>query len=218
MASLVKKKKGNRLYYYLVESARVDGKPRIVHQAYLGTAEKLAALVQQRTAPVPLSATLRDFGLPGALWLAAKQSACGPFWNPCGPPRVPDQVPLTISCSRPSTASVIPVRRPKSATGTSELSLLRSGVFLPSVLLRKPSGTLSNRCCQRPASPALPPKILSIARSCVYSVCGRSSNWSVVGCWPTIPPTFTPTLPAPTRGTNWHNSAATTNRAATIFA
>ena len=33
MASLIKKKKGNRLYYYLVESARVDGKPRIVHQA-----------------------------------------------------------------------------------------------------------------------------------------------------------------------------------------
>jgi len=53
MASLVKKKKGNRLYYYLVESARVDGKPRIVHQAYLGTAEKLAELVQQNTAPIP---------------------------------------------------------------------------------------------------------------------------------------------------------------------
>jgi hypothetical protein len=78
MASLVKKKKGNRLYYYLVESARVDGKPRIVHQAYLGTAEKLAELVQQRSAPIPLSATLRDFGLPGALWLAAKQSGLWP--------------------------------------------------------------------------------------------------------------------------------------------
>jgi transposase len=74
MASLVKKKKGNRLYYYLVESARVDGRPRIVHQAYLGTAEKLAELIRDRTAPVPLSATLRDFGLPGALWLAAQHS------------------------------------------------------------------------------------------------------------------------------------------------
>jgi transposase len=74
MASLVKKKKGNRLYYYLVESARVDGKPRIVHQAYLGTAEKLAELIQERTAPVPLSATLREFGLPGALWLAAQHT------------------------------------------------------------------------------------------------------------------------------------------------
>jgi len=28
MASLVAKKKGHKLYYYLVESARVEGKPR----------------------------------------------------------------------------------------------------------------------------------------------------------------------------------------------
>ncbi len=54
MASLVAKKKGNQLYYYVVESARVDGKPRIVHQTYLGTAEKVAALVKDRTAPLPL--------------------------------------------------------------------------------------------------------------------------------------------------------------------
>jgi transposase len=74
MASLVAKKKGNQLYYYVVESARVDGKPRIVHQAYLGTADKVAALVKDRTSPVPLSAASRDFGLPGALWLAAEQT------------------------------------------------------------------------------------------------------------------------------------------------
>jgi len=74
MASLVAKKKGNQLYYYVVESARVDGKPRIVHQAYLGTADKVAALVKDRTSPVPLSAASRDFGLPGSLWLAAQQT------------------------------------------------------------------------------------------------------------------------------------------------
>ena len=74
MASLVAKKKGNQLYYYVVESARVDGKPRIVHQAYLGTAEKLAAMVRDRTAPVPLAATTREFGLPAALWAAAQQT------------------------------------------------------------------------------------------------------------------------------------------------
>jgi len=74
MASLVSKKKGNKLYYYVVESARVDGKPRIVHQAYLGTAEKLAEMVRDRTAPVPLAATTREFGLPAALWAAAQQT------------------------------------------------------------------------------------------------------------------------------------------------
>src|ERR1017187_2371320 len=77
MASLVAKKKGNQLYDYLVESARVDGHPRIVHQAYLGSAEKVAALVEHSTSPVPVSAASREFGLPGALWLAAQTSGVG---------------------------------------------------------------------------------------------------------------------------------------------
>jgi hypothetical protein len=68
MPSLVAKRKGNKLYYYVVESARVEGKPRIVHQAYLGTAEKLAEMVRERTAPIPLAAATREFGLPAALW------------------------------------------------------------------------------------------------------------------------------------------------------
>src|SRR6266404_8053298 len=74
MASLISKKKGNKLYYYVVESARVDGRPRIVQQTYLGTAEKVAALLKDRTAPVPVSASRCEFGLPGALWLAAQRS------------------------------------------------------------------------------------------------------------------------------------------------
>lgn len=74
MASLIKKKKANTLYYYVVESARVDGKPRIVHQTYLGTAERVASLVRDASAPVPLSATTVEFGLPAALWLAAERS------------------------------------------------------------------------------------------------------------------------------------------------
>jgi transposase len=78
MASLIAKKKANKLYYYVVESARVNGKPRIVQQTYLGTADRLAALLKDRTAPVPVSATLRELGLPGALWLAAQR--CG-VWD-----------------------------------------------------------------------------------------------------------------------------------------
>ncbi len=74
MASLIAKKKANKLYYYLVESGRVEGKPRIIHQTYLGTADKIAAMVQDRSAPLPLSATFRDLGLPGALWLAATET------------------------------------------------------------------------------------------------------------------------------------------------
>ncbi|MFP5249130.1 MAG: transposase, partial [Acidobacteriota bacterium] len=74
MASLIAKKKGNKLYYYAVESRRIDGKPRIVHQAYLGSAEKVAELIRDRSAPLPLSASMRQFGLPAALWQAARQT------------------------------------------------------------------------------------------------------------------------------------------------
>src|SRR5438034_7636583 len=74
MATIIAKQKRRKLYYYVVESARVDGKPRIVMPTYLGTAELVAALIQDRTAPLPLSVTRVDFGLPGALWLAAQQS------------------------------------------------------------------------------------------------------------------------------------------------
>ena len=74
MASLIAKKKGNKLYYYAVESRRIDGKPRIVHQAYLGSAEKVAELIRERSAPLPLSAAMRQFGLPAALWRAARQT------------------------------------------------------------------------------------------------------------------------------------------------
>lgn len=85
MASIIAKKKANRLYYYVVDSARVDGKPRIVHQTYLGTAEKVAALVKDRTAPVPLEATTIDLGLPGAIWLAAQQTGVFDLLNSLWP-------------------------------------------------------------------------------------------------------------------------------------
>jgi len=74
MATLIAKRKKNQLYYYVVESARRDGRPRIVHQTYLGNAQKVAALLKDRTAPLPVSASRRELGLPGALWLAAQQS------------------------------------------------------------------------------------------------------------------------------------------------
>ena len=47
MASIVGKKQGGKTYYYLVESARVGGKPRIVSQRYLGSAEEIAARLSE---------------------------------------------------------------------------------------------------------------------------------------------------------------------------
>lgn len=42
MGSIIGKRRGGRTYYYYAESARVDGRPRIVGQRYLGTAEEVA--------------------------------------------------------------------------------------------------------------------------------------------------------------------------------
>lgn len=46
MASIIKKKIKNRIYYYYVESKRINGKPKLVNQKYLGTAEKLLETVR----------------------------------------------------------------------------------------------------------------------------------------------------------------------------
>ena len=59
---------GGNQFYYVFENARLEGQLRIVHQAYVGMADKAAALVKDCTFP-PLSAAARDFGLPGPLWL-----------------------------------------------------------------------------------------------------------------------------------------------------
>jgi hypothetical protein len=74
MATVISKRKGNKLYYYVVESARVHGQPRIVQQTYLGSAERVAELLKDRTAPIPVEAARREFGLPAALWTAAQRS------------------------------------------------------------------------------------------------------------------------------------------------
>jgi len=142
-------KKGHQLYYYyyVVESARVDGKPRIVHQAYLGTADKVVALVKDRTSPVPWSAASHDFGLPGALWLAAQQPDSRRSWRSSG--RLPDPVlrrPATC-CWRPSTASVNPGRKPRWPTGTAAPFCNRFGGFRRNASPRKPSGMLWKGFC-----------------------------------------------------------------------
>ena len=68
MASLVGKRRGGRTYYYLVESARVAGKPRIVAQQYLGSAEEVAARLSQAAPGEPARTRHRAFGDLAAAW------------------------------------------------------------------------------------------------------------------------------------------------------
>jgi transposase len=66
MASIVGKKRGGATYYYLVESARVHGKPRITSQEYLGTAQEVAAVL--RGGGLPGRVQHKEFGAVAAAW------------------------------------------------------------------------------------------------------------------------------------------------------
>ena len=66
MASVIGKKIGGRTYYYLAESARVDGAPRVVTQRYLGTAEEIARAVPGGAEPG--AARYRTYGDIAAVW------------------------------------------------------------------------------------------------------------------------------------------------------
>jgi transposase len=68
MPSIVGKRRGKHTYYYLVESARVDGKPRIVSQEYLGTAEEVMAKLAGAATGEPVRSQHKQFGDLAAVW------------------------------------------------------------------------------------------------------------------------------------------------------
>jgi transposase len=71
MGTITKKKiKGNNYYYY-VESRRINGKPRIVNQVYLGTAEKVLKDTQEGQRPK--EARHQSFGDVAALYEISDQ-------------------------------------------------------------------------------------------------------------------------------------------------
>ena len=69
MASLYPKKLGGKTYWYLREMARVDGRPKMVSERYLGTAADIAAAMEaQDTAMAPDRTRHLGFGDTAAVW------------------------------------------------------------------------------------------------------------------------------------------------------
>ncbi|MDV7088891.1 IS1634 family transposase [Rhodococcus opacus] len=62
------KRQGGKTYYYLVESARVDGKPRIVSQQYLGSADEVMAKLTGAEQGQPVRTQHKGFGDVAAAW------------------------------------------------------------------------------------------------------------------------------------------------------
>src|SRR5271169_1168119 len=69
MASLYPKKIGGNTYWYLREMARVDGRPKMVSERYLGTATDIEALLEAReSAMMPERTRHLAFGSVAAAW------------------------------------------------------------------------------------------------------------------------------------------------------
>jgi transposase len=69
MASIQARRRGKRTYYVIVESRRVNGKPRPIVVKYLGSAAALGArLAEAEKARAPVQADVHNFGAVAALW------------------------------------------------------------------------------------------------------------------------------------------------------
>lgn len=75
MASIIKRKKGNNYYYYVVECQRVNGKPKIVKQIYLGTIKRIIQKFEQPSGKpdIPEEVDHKDFGNIAALLSIAEK-------------------------------------------------------------------------------------------------------------------------------------------------
>jgi transposase len=75
VASLQKKIKGGRPYWYVIETARVDGEPRVVRQRYLGTVESIEAAFDASLEPAYVDEA--EFGATAAMWALAGRVGVG---------------------------------------------------------------------------------------------------------------------------------------------
>src|SRR5660398_238572 len=87
VASIVGKKHGNQTYYYLVTSARVDGKPRIVQQQYLGTSEEVTARLSGDQAGMPERVQHKGFGIANRVVAPCSKLAFADWWVTTAGPR-----------------------------------------------------------------------------------------------------------------------------------
>src|SRR5260370_3584599 len=89
MASLYPKKIGGKTSWYLREMARVDGKPKMVSERYLGTAAEIEALLDAREAAVMPERTRHlAFGdFAGALGMLDELGVIGVIDQAAGPRR-----------------------------------------------------------------------------------------------------------------------------------
>jgi transposase len=75
MSFLHKKVKEGRAYWYVIETARVNGQPRVVRQRYLGSVEAIEAVFDAAFEPVSIEEV--EFGASAAMWSLAQRIGFG---------------------------------------------------------------------------------------------------------------------------------------------
>src|SRR5665647_1838275 len=158
MASIVGKKRGNKTYYYLVTSARVGGRPRIVDQQYLGSAEEVMARLLGSTAGAPERTQHKKFGDLAAVWgilerlgvIEAIDEVCGPRRADAGADHTPHRSPRSPQGAQGSPRP--PRGHRTSCAGCARERPPSTPTTGPSPPRRCP-GTAGPRCaaCRRPA-------------------------------------------------------------------
>jgi len=90
-ATIIRKNKKGHTYYYAVQSKRVNGKPRIVWQKYLGTIDAILHRAEDATPAKPFSAVINEAGGVAALLSIAQRIRLVDLINEAVPKR--DQGP-----------------------------------------------------------------------------------------------------------------------------
>ena len=67
MPSIIKKTKKGKAYYYAVQSKRINGKPRVIWQKYLGSVDAIVKKCEESSTPTPTETVLFEAGGVAAL-------------------------------------------------------------------------------------------------------------------------------------------------------
>src|SRR6266404_6146554 len=180
MASLTPKVIGGHTYYYARECQRVDGKPRIVKTAYLGSLDHiLEALSQAKTPLQPKSARLASFGDVAALYDQAQQIGLVELIDAQVPKRDQGLSTGQYLLLAASTAPPIPPARLNWPIGTTTPFCRACCPPPPTNSPAKPSGTTWSESPRRTSGPLSRP-----------SPSGSSTNSSShCACWCMTAPT-----------------------------
>lgn len=135
LGSIIKKKIKGHIYYYYVESKRVNGKPKYVNQKYLGTAESLLKKIAFIDAPLQarvLHSEVTEFGAVSLLYDIADRLGLCKMIDNISPKR-------KQGVSKGEYILTAAINRAVAPTSTNGLQEWYSNTYLPMITGNRPN-------------------------------------------------------------------------------